>query len=1085
MTVRFNSVTAMCRFLVLIAFGFPAFSIPVDSIADPALQPDAMHAVPVRIGVLAHRGLANALKAWLPTAQYLTKNISNYEFSIVPLSNDTIETAVKNRQVEFILTNPASYAGLEANYGVSRLVTLRNLRAGQSYTKFGALIFTRADRSDITTLQDLKGKSFMAVHPNAFGGWWMAWRELHKKGIDPQSDFKFIRFSGFPQDKIVYAVQNGEVDAGTIRTDMLERMDASGLIDKHKFKVLNTKFSQDFQFLHSTELYPEWPFSTLRSTPATLAHAVTIALLKMPENHNAAKAAKISGWTVAQDYHPVHELMKELRVGPYKSLGNIRIEDIASQYGHWLWSFIVVMSLAMVFIVYVTRLNKKLTLSHQLLMRESNERMKAEDESARLGSLLDDSSNEILIFSYHDYRFIQVNKGALRHLGYSMEEMQRLTPMDIHHEWSLENFLVITEPLRIGRESRVNYEATVTTKSGDTYQIEAWLHIGRVDDMPVFVAVLEDITARKNAERDLYMERQKAKITLQSIGDAVITTDKLGRIEYMNPIAESMTGWSQSEAQGKAFSDVVRLLDSTTNSYAGNPVARCLNQGEYVELDDNIMLLSRDNRRYPVHQTITPRQSPDGTSEGVVLVFRDVAELRRLQHEMKFQATHDDLTNLNNRRAFQSLLTTILAGQTKKQKCTLLYLDLDQFKIINDTCGHRAGDELLKEVAVLFEQSLRSSDTVARLGGDEFAILLRQNCQLNDAKIIANKIIDSINDMRFNWEGRQFQVGVSIGIVSVSENVKEITEALSMADSACYMAKELGRNRYYIYSSDDERLQLRQGEMHCMQAVKYALTNDTFDLCLQPIQSLSTPSVVVEHFEVLLRMYKKNGEWVYPSAFIPAAERYQLMPQIDRWVVHHVLLRLSRDPGLLSGRQKLALNISGQSLADTGFTDYVLKTIAGSGVPGNKLVFEITETAAIQNFDLASQFIDSLREIGCHFSLDDFGSGMSSFPYLQKLKVDYLKIDGSLVENMAQQEGDFALVKAISGIGKNLGLTVVAEFVKDRVVLEKVKELNIDMAQGYVFGKPALWKVDESRAEKVGDENLNPGELGNTLWVNA
>jgi len=1033
---------------------------------------------PVKVGVLAHRGLDTALKMWTPTAHYLTENIPEYEFHIVPLSNDNIEREVSQQTVDFILTNPASYASLEAEYGVSRLATLRNYRAGQSYTKFGALIFTRIDRSDINSLKDLKNKTFMAVHPNAFGGWWMAWREFKKQGIDPFNDFKEIRYSGFPQDKIVYAVEKGEVDAGTIRTDMLERMHNSGLIDKRKFKVLNVKFEPNFQFLHSTELYPEWPFATIKKTDRSLAQAVTIALLKMPNGAAAAKAAKISGWTVAQDYHPVQELMKDLRVGPYRTMGDIRIQDIANQYGHWMWSLAVVMVLGLLFIVYVTSLNNKLKSSHELLKKEIGDRMRAEDESARLGHLLDNSSNEIFIFSSSDFRFLQVNKGALLHLGYSMLEMRQLTPLNIHHEWTEEQLLEIIEPLKSRKQSRVSYEAAVKTKSGDVYYIEAWLQIGNIDDSPVYVSVCEDITARKNAERDLFLERQKAKITLQSIGDAVITTDKDGFIEYLNPIAESMTGWTLNEAMGKEFTDVVQLLDSQSNNYVENPVHRCLQNGEFVELNDNIMLVSKDLRRRPVHQNITPRKNPDGSIEGVVLVFRDVAELRQLQNEMKFQATHDDLTNLNNRRAFQSLLSTILNDHTRSQKSMLLYLDLDQFKIINDTCGHQAGDELLKHVAILFAKSLRSTDSVARLGGDEFAILLRQNCQLNDAMAIASKIIDSINRMHFEWDGRQFQVGVSIGIVSVSDNIKEITEALSMADSACYMAKEKGRNRYYVYSTDDQNLKRREVEMYYMQAIKYALVNNKFALYLQPIMSLSGDVPKVSHREVLLRMYNKVDELVSPGAFIPAAERYQLMSQIDRWVIKNTLFQLTQDKTLVNGDEKVAINISGQSLADSSFVDYVTQVINQFATNPKKLVFEITETSAIENFDLAKHFINHLRAIGCQMSLDDFGSGMSSFTYLKKLSVDYLKIDGSLIEDIAHREDDRALVNAINNMGKTLGVTTVAEFVKNESVLNEVKHLGIAMAQGYVFAEPYLWVDQPSNQLDSLESNGNQEQRG-------
>ena len=330
----------------------------------------------IKIGVLALRGEEKAAAMWKPTADYLSSFINGYRFTIVPLNNDSMIQAVRNKAVDFVLSNPASYAGLEKQFGVTRLVTLKNRRIGGVYTHFGALIFTRRDRDDINSLGDLKGKAFMAVHPNAFGGWWMALREFKRHGLDPKKDFAAVQFSGFPQDKIVYAVKSGRVDAGTVRTDLLEHMHKEGKIDMKDFKVLNPRpLTKDFPFMHSTDLYPEWAFAKTNSASGYLARRVTIALLSMPEDHAAAVAAKSAGWTVPMDYQPVHDLMMELNVGPYEHLGEFNFVDVIKKYEPWITAVAIGVLCMVVFVVIVIRLNTQLSLS-----KKSLERSKAELE---------------------------------------------------------------------------------------------------------------------------------------------------------------------------------------------------------------------------------------------------------------------------------------------------------------------------------------------------------------------------------------------------------------------------------------------------------------------------------------------------------------------------------------------------------------------------------------------------------------------------------------------------------------------------------------------------------------------------------
>ena len=1008
----------------------------------------------IKIGVLAHRGVARAMEAWSPTAKYLTERVSSYQFSIVPLTNDTIDESISRGQVDFILTNPASYASLEARHGISRIATIRNLRSSGAYTHFGALIFTRANRDDIRILSDLEGKTFMAVHPNAFGGWWMAWREILNAGVDPLQSFEEIQFSGFPQDKVVYAVRDGLVDAGTVRTDLLESMERSGLIDQREFKVLNAHTSSEFPFRHSTRLYPEWPIAISRNTPRELAQKVAIALLEMDSTNHAALSANIAGWTVPLDYQSVHELMKELKVGSYVNYGKISFSQVIQQYWLVITLFVTMLILMAIAFLSGARLNRSLQQSKTHLEREIEVRKRAENKSAQLGKLLDESSNEIFVFDCDTLKYIQVNKGACHHLGYTQKELLTRTVLDVLPEYTREKFEDTLKPLRDGESERIMFEAEPQCKDGSRYTAIVWVQMQNMDGSPVFVAVYEDITARKNAEQALFKEKERANVTLMSIGDAVITTDRYGVIEYFNPIAEQMTGYKNVDVKGKNLIDVISLVDAKTHEIIGDPVTRCLREGRFVEQNDNVVLIGEGDKQSPVHQTVTPRRNWDGEIEGVVIVYRDVTELQRLQEEMKYHATHDYLTKLVNRREFQVLLKDTLADRRELKQGVLLYIDLDQFKIINDSCGHAAGDKLLKEVSTIISQSVRGSDIVARLGGDEFAILLRSMNDLTYSLTIATQIIESVNNYQFCWFEKTFHVGVSIGIVFLDENIKVPSDAMAMADSACYVAKDQGRNQYYVYQKDDAAMLRRKGETRWIQRVKYALAHDKYVLYCQPVVSLNNNNSGPDHMEILLRMEDENGELCSPEKFIPAAERYQYMPRIDNWVVENTFKFLSLASNSLKKNTRVSINISGQTLVKIGFVDFIVEKMREYAIPAELIIFEITETAAIENFEIAKQVIEQLKKIGCWFSMDDFGSGMSSFSYLKNLPVDFLKIDGSFVKGIADNYDDYVMVQAISQIGRLMKIKTIAEFAENKEIIDKLMELDIDLVQGYAIGKP-------------------------------
>lgn len=570
------------------------------------------------------------------------------------------------------------------------------------------------------------------------------------------------------------------------------------------------------------------------------------------------------------------------------------------------------------------------------------------------------------------------------------------------------------------------------------------------------VGSLVDIDALKTAEAIAFTEKEMAQVTLAAIADAVIATDTDGRITYCNKVAETLLGQSTAHILGWPLGLACRIFDESTNTEIINLVEPALHGGVGLPADSRLDLHRLDGSIVPIDHSVAPIHNVGGNIVGAVVVLHDVSEGRRQQARLTHQADHDALTGAPNRRAFERHLNTMLVPTGAVRHHAVMYLDLDQFKVINDTCGHAAGDELICQVNMILQQRLRERDLLARLGGDEFGILL-ENCGLEDACRIAETLRQSVADVRFAWGGQTFTVGVSIGLVALIPGTTTFKEILKAADSACYLAKEKGRNRVHVYRADDQELSLRKNEMEWISRIKLALDQNRFCLYSQPIVALQADMATTErtHVEILLRMIDENGRLIQPMAFIPAAERYDLMPRIDRWVIHHTfkMLSASRD-AQLPAITTCAINLSGGSVGDEQIFDYLLEQQNLFNIPWETICFEITETAAIANLSRAAVLITQLRTLGCRFALDDFGAGMSSFGYLKHLPVDYLKIDGSFVKDMVHDEIDCAMVAAIHQVGRVMGKKTIAEFVGDEATCDKLRAIGVDFAQGYGIGEP-------------------------------
>ena len=562
-----------------------------------------------------------------------------------------------------------------------------------------------------------------------------------------------------------------------------------------------------------------------------------------------------------------------------------------------------------------------------------------------------------------------------------------------------------------------------------------------------------DITERKLYEEALFREKESAQITLQSIGDGVITTDSKCHVEYINPVAEDLTGWKVDDASGRPIDEIFRGFHEETCEPLENPLSVSIRRDRAIKSVRPTLLIRRDGNELYIESTASPIRDGKGTVTGGVLVFHDVSESRELNRRLSYHASHDILTGLVNRREFENRLERALkSAKARETSYALCYLDLDQFKIVNDSCGHSAGDALLGQLGTLLKSKIRWRDTLARLGGDEFGVLL-ESCSLDEAMQTAEALRVAIGEYKFMWDDRSFRLGVSIGVVPISADNEDVAALLSAADSACQAAKEAGRNRIHSFQENDIDLMRRRREMQWAARINNALEEDRFELFRQTIQPLQVDEEGA-HYEILLRMRDESGGIISPGLFIEAAERYGITPSIDRWVIRSAFRWLVSEA---DERERLALcsiNLSGQSFSDEKFLPFVVDQFQMSGIDATKICFEITETAAIASYSQANRFINALKELGCKFALDDFGTGLSSFGYLKHFPVDFLKIDGSFVKEILHDPIDREMVRSINEIGHLTGKKTIAEFAENEEIITMLRGMGVEYAQGYGVSEP-------------------------------
>jgi diguanylate cyclase (GGDEF)-like protein/PAS domain S-box-containing protein len=657
-------------------------------------------------------------------------------------------------------------------------------------------------------------------------------------------------------------------------------------------------------------------------------------------------------------------------------------------------------------------------------------------------------------------RVVALNQEVERLLGWAEPEllgqpMNRLIPPRFHRILDSQPVFNQEPQERQPKGTRVSLFAR--RRNGSEFPVEinrAPLGLG---PDPLVLVTIRDLTEWRRAQESLFREKEQAVITLESIGEAVITTDTAGKMTYLNPVAERLTGWRTTEALGVPAATILTFISDITREPVESTVGRCLKEGRAVDLADGVLLLRRDGTEVAIGDSAAPIRDRNGVTTGVVLVFHDVTEKRRVSRKLSHEAAHDALTSLVNRKEFERRLTRALGdtADTGVGEHALCYLDLDRFKVVNDTCGHEAGDELLRQIAALLGSHMRKRDTLARLGGDEFGALL-ENCPVDEAVEIAETVRRAMEEFRYVWGEQSFSLGISIGVVPITPTSGRMAAVLRAADAACYIAKEAGGNRVFTDRPEPATAVLPHGETRRVPLLAQALDEERFHLYAQPIVPLLPERTARPRCEILLRLPDERGNPQPAASFLPQAERYNLMPAIDQWVIRRTI-------ELMGGWHRehpecelplCSINLSASSLDNESLVPRLREQLFQHRLPPKALCFEIAEAAALANFAQTVRFISELRATGCGVALDDFGNGLHSFAYLKALSVDFLKIGGHYVQGVIEDPVYGTIVAAVNEIGQLLGIATIAEEVDSKPVLERLRALGIGYAQGHAVATP-------------------------------
>lgn len=690
-------------------------------------------------------------------------------------------------------------------------------------------------------------------------------------------------------------------------------------------------------------------------------------------------------------------------------------------------------------------------------LRPAEEELRLSEERLKLALLATDAG----LWEWHvESGARYIGDGWTSLLGYEPGAFDgaRHLPERLVHSADLGAALAELEAHLAGNRPLFEAEYRLRTAAGEW----RWVHDrGRVverdaEGRPVrMIGMQTDVTARKQADEALFRERERALVTLASIADAVIATDSRGIVEYLNPVAEQLTGWRSHEAKGEPLTRVFPLLHESSREPVETSAERVLDEQRAMGLTSHFTLVRRDGTEIAIDESASPLRDAEGRLTGVVIVFRDATPQRQMTRQLSHQATHDPLTGLVNRRELERRLARVVAGAHENGSTHgLCYLDLDRFKAVNDACGHAAGDALLRQLAATLRGELRTRDTLARLGGDEFAVLL-EHCELEQARRIAEALRVAVHNFRFNWEGNTFSLGVSIGLVEITAASGSEADVLRAADAACYRAKYAGRNRIHVAAREDVTGPGAPVRTDWAARITRALEQSKFRLYVQPILPIARPESPAL-WEIFLRLEDDEGVLLPAAAFLPAAERYNLMTVIDRWVVRQTIARLA---GWCPSPEQAALplcciNLGAGSLRDDALLGVIAEELSTNRLPAASLCFEINESAVLSDLAQAVAFCRGVRELGCRVALDDFAGGLSSLHYLKALPLDLLKLSASLTRGLDQDPLQSVVARAARQAAAVLGIPTIAKGADSPAAIEAVHSLAVEYAQGFALAPP-------------------------------
>lgn len=657
----------------------------------------------------------------------------------------------------------------------------------------------------------------------------------------------------------------------------------------------------------------------------------------------------------------------------------------------------------------------------------------------------------------HDERILLANDSAANLLGLAPEQLVGRDVVDLLKPAYRALFRKTIAKRIAGEDVPRRLEIQLIDGNEQGLWVEAQSVSIEFRGTPAILTVARDVSYRKSLEVSLSRSRRQAQYTLESISEGVVTTDNEGKVDYMNRAAEAMTGVNRDDALGRPVPELFTLIDEADRRHLGDPVERCLAMRRRVNMGRRALLVGNSaENEYSVELTASPIRGPGNSISGTVVVIHDVTEIRGLTRQMSYQATHDPLTGLINRREFERRVQEALdLAHAEESAHMLFYMDLDRFKAVNDSCGHLAGDNLLREIAGLIKEQVRDSDFVGRLGGDEFGTLL-VGCPIDKARQIASDICAAVGDYRFVWKDKIFNIGISIGLVEITHASGNLQDTISAADSACYVAKQRGRGQVHVYSARDEAIARERGDIQWLRQLQGALHDDGFELAVQPIIATAGAASSGPAVEVLLRLPDAHGRIANGAEFLRPAERYQLMPQIDRWVVNATLTAVGNGEIKLPDGRNCMINISTQTLSDEGFLGFVVEALDRSGVAPGSICFELNEGAITTDLQFVRRFIEVLHGIGCEFALDDFGSGLGSFSSLKRLPVDYLKIDGTYTRNLAADDINQEMVATMIKLARTMEFRIVAEQVERQEDFDWLRDVGVDFVQGNFVEAPAV-----------------------------